>query len=39
MFTGLVQWLAEVRQVRAELPGKRIDIDCPELAASEGARR
>ncbi len=32
MFTGLVQSLATVRAVRAEPPGKRLVLECSELA-------
>ena len=33
MFTGIVQYLAAVRDVRSAPPGKRLEIDCPALAA------
>jgi len=33
MFTGLIQSLARVRSVATEGPGKRLVIDCPQLAA------
>jgi riboflavin synthase len=34
MFTGLVQTLAEIAEIRSEPPGKRLFVRTPELAAT-----
>src|SRR5690242_5603600 len=34
MFTGLVQTLAEITEIRSEPPGKRLFVRSPELAAT-----
>jgi riboflavin synthase len=33
MFTGIVQYLAEVAAVHAEPPGERLEIKCPRIAS------